>query len=86
VPIQEFLRPAAKVEAVQWTGHNLDEVADLAADAAIGSTGGLLSIEVSDGPAVMKVNWWLVRDNGRLYVCSDTVKRIEGWEPLTHAV
>lgn len=86
MPIQEFLRPAAKVEAVQWTGHNLDEVIAFADGAEVSAASGLLTVALLSGPAVLQVGSWLVRENTRLLVCTDAAKQTQCWEPLAQAV
>jgi hypothetical protein len=82
VPVQEFTRPAATFTAVQWTGDNLAEVADFVGDALVGSTSGLLAVQLSEEVAVMKPRWWVYRIDGTLGICSDGVARRDGWMPV----
>jgi hypothetical protein len=65
-----FRHPDEAFTAVQWTGSNLDEIAEFAGFAPA-TVGGLLTVPLSGGEvSVMQVGWWMYRDSQGLGVAS----------------
>ena len=64
------------VDAVQWKGHNLEEVLKLVSDKKFTPTinGGILEISTLEGVMIANINDWIIKDvQDELYPCEPDI-------------
>ena len=59
---RKFRKKAIVVEAVQWTGDNLQEIKAFGGDAIIADTEHPIIIKIANGLVALNWNGWIVRD------------------------
>jgi len=72
----KFRKKPVEIEAVQWKGHNLEEVLKLVVDKTFTPTinGGVLEISTLEGVMVADINDWIIRGvKDELYPCKPDI-------------
>lgn len=79
----KFRKKPVEIEAVQWNGDNLNEVADLTADADnIHIAGTLITIRTLEGVMTCSLGDWIVKGvKGEFYPVKPDIF-IETYEPV----
>jgi hypothetical protein len=74
-----YRKRPVEIQAVQWTGSNLDEIAALAGDEWIKSVapnppGDDLIVDTLEGEMRCRPGWWLIRGlRGEFYPCEPEI-------------